>query len=232
MIDRVLSPIGSIDGAHSADGDAAVALTFDDGPDAEATPAVLSALAQGEAKATFFVLADRARARPGLVRRLVAEGHEVGLHGPDHRRITTLDPAEVATGMREARAELEELAGREVRWYRPPYGAQTARNVVAARRAGMTPVVWTAAGADWDHQHPREIARRIAADAEPGGVVLLHDGLAGDSRHPDAPDPLEGHRGTIVSALLDLLAADGMTGTTVGALVAGGRPRKTTWFKP
>jgi hypothetical protein len=93
-------------------------------------------------------------------------------------------------------------------------------------------VVWTAAGADWDHQHPREIARRIAADAEPGGVVLLHDGLAGDSRHPDAPDPLEGHRGTIVSALLDLLAADGMTGTTVGALVAGGRPRKTTWFKP
>ena len=80
-----------------------VALTYDDGPDPENTPAVLDALAAFGATATFFVLADRAEKHPELLRRIVAEGHDVGLHGEDHTRLSTLSAREALTRIRRGR---------------------------------------------------------------------------------------------------------------------------------
>ena len=230
--DPLLAPVGSVAGAHMPDGHAAVGLTFDDGPDPDVTPAVLDALAAAGAHATFFVLGDRADRHPELVRRVVGEGHEIGLHGADHRRLTTLDAATVADGLCEARAALERIAGTEVRWFRPPFGSQSLRTFAAARRAGLTPVVWTAWGEDWVDQPPAVVADRIVDGLGAGDIVLLHDGLAGDPREPATPDPLRGVRAEIVALLLERLTAMELRATTVGALLREGRARRTAWFRP
>jgi peptidoglycan/xylan/chitin deacetylase (PgdA/CDA1 family) len=231
--DPVLAPVGSVAGVRPEGGGAGlVGLTFDDGPDPEATPAVLDALAAGGATATFFVLVDRGRDHPDLVRRARAEGHEIGLHGPDHRRLTTLGRREVLDGLRRARADLEAIAGAEVRWFRPPFGSQSPATYLAARRAGLVPVVWTAEGEDWVDQPPEQVAATIMGRVRPGGMILLHDGLAGDPREPATPDPLHGVRGEIVAPLLEGLAAAGLRGVPVGELAHAGRLHRTAWFRP
>jgi peptidoglycan/xylan/chitin deacetylase (PgdA/CDA1 family) len=234
-IDPILAPVGSVAGVHpAASGTASVALTFDDGPDPEVTPAVLDALATDGARATFFVLVDRAVAHPELVRRVAAEGHEIALHGADHRRLTTLDPGQVRSGIDRARRDLESLVGPGVgiRWFRPPFGSQNLRSYAAARRAGMVPVMWTAEGEDWVDQPVAAVADRVVERLRPGGIVLLHDGLAGDPREPETPDPLHDVRGGIVTEVLHRLAAGGLAPTTVGDLVDRGRVRRTAWFRP
>ena len=231
--DPMLAPVGSVAGIHPSGPDAApVGLTFDDGPDPDVTPAVLDVLAAAGVRATFFVLTDRADRHPELVHRAVGEGHEVGLHGPDHRRLTTRPAAEVRRDLAEARARLEDLTGQPVRWFRPPFGAQNVATYVAARRAGLAPVVWTAEGEDWVDQAPATVADRVVTRLRPGGIVLLHDGLAGDPRSPASPDPLRAVRHEVVRRTLGRLADLELRPVTVGELLAAGRPHRTAWFRP
>ena len=152
-----------------------VGLTFDDGPDPEVTDRLLDALAGEGVHATFFFLLDSAEAAPDLVRRTRAEGHEVGLHGLDHRRLTTLPGAEVRDHLRAGRDRLTAVSGIAPRWFRPPFGGQNLRSYVEARRAGMDVVVWTAEGEDWVDRPAEAIAERAVRRAAPGGIVLLHE---------------------------------------------------------
>jgi peptidoglycan/xylan/chitin deacetylase (PgdA/CDA1 family) len=231
--DPVLAPIGSVVGVQAtAVRPAAVGLTFDDGPDPEVTPAVLAALATGEATATFFALVDRAERHPDLVRAVVAAGHEIGLHGPDHRRLTTLGGEPVRPLLADARARLEAIAGVPVRWFRPPFGSQSLGTYMAARRAGLMPVVWSAEGEDWVDQPPERVADRAMERLRPGGVILLHDGLAGDPREREAADPLHDVRGEIVTHVLARLRDRDLRATTIGELVTTGRTRRSAWFRP
>src|SRR6185503_9277869 len=103
------------------------ALTYDDGPEPGETDAVLDALAEAGVRATFFQLVYRAEAYPDLVRRVVAAGHEVALHGIDHARLTELPTAEVRRRLNEGKQRLERVAGQPVRLFRPAYGSQTIR---------------------------------------------------------------------------------------------------------
>src|SRR4051794_27259726 len=82
VADGALQPLGSVSGARTEE--RVVALTFDDGPDPRWTPGVLDALDEAGARATFFALCELAEAEPALTNRIVAAGHELGLHGPDH----------------------------------------------------------------------------------------------------------------------------------------------------
>src|SRR5215467_815730 len=123
------------------DGPPTIVLTYDDGPEPGGTDAVLGALDESGASATFFVLLSRVRRHESLLHDVLASGHEVGLHGPDHRQLTGMDPADVALRTRAAKLELEERIGRAVRWFRPPYGRQSALTWRAVADAGLTTVL-------------------------------------------------------------------------------------------
>ncbi|MDA8046593.1 MAG: polysaccharide deacetylase family protein [Actinomycetota bacterium] len=153
-----------------------VALTFDDGPDPVSTPLVLDALDTFGWRATFFCLGTQARRCPSLVSEMVARGHEIGVHGNDHRSHLRRSGPAVIRDLTDARARLEDLTGGPVTWFRPPYGAVSGASLLAARRLGLRLVLWTTWGHDWraDATGP-SVARRVQRTYVPGATVLLHD---------------------------------------------------------
>jgi peptidoglycan/xylan/chitin deacetylase (PgdA/CDA1 family) len=207
-----------------------VVLTFDDGPEPGGTDRVLRALDAAGATATFFVLLTRVRKHRGLLDEVLAAGHEVALHGVDHRALPTLPPGEVAGLLRDGRAELEDACGRAVRWYRPPYGRQTVRNWRAATSAGMLPVLWGPSTWDWKDVGAEERLERARRGVAPGAIVLAHDGFAGpEDGACDGPPPVL-DRGELVTAVLEDYAAAGLRARSLDDALRGGSLVRETWF--
>lgn len=153
-----------------------VALTFDDGPDRVSTPRFLDLLAEREVTATFFLLGAYACREPVLVREMAAAGHELAVHGWEHDCIAMLRPGRLAGQLARSKDVVENLTGRPVAYYRPPYGVMTAESLYAARRAGLETVLWSAWGVDWSRgATPESIVRSVHRSLRPGGTVLLHD---------------------------------------------------------
>jgi peptidoglycan-N-acetylglucosamine deacetylase len=153
-----------------------VALTFDDGPHPEGTPAVLEALREAGAEATFFLAGEQVSRRPSLVAEIVAAGHRVELHCYRHRSQLRLSPRALLDDADRARAAIEEAGGQEVRDYRPPYGIFSAPGLRAVRGRGWRPVLWSQWGRDWTRRAtPASIARRVGTRARAGDILLLHD---------------------------------------------------------
>lgn len=159
-----------------ASGTEHIALTYDDGPDPRSTPAFLDVLAEHDRRATFFVLAEQARAVPDLVRRTVDEGHEVAIHGWTHRCTLAVAPTRLTRRLRDAKHSVEDITGTAVSWYRPPYGVMSVEAHRACRALAITPVLWTAWGRDWERSAtaPR-IVSTVLRTLRPGGTILLHD---------------------------------------------------------
>ncbi|NEK57767.1 polysaccharide deacetylase family protein [Geodermatophilus sabuli] len=208
-----------------------VVLTFDDGPEPGGTDRILAALAAAGASATFFVLLTRVRRYRSLVDDVVAAGHEVALHGVDHRALPTLPPAEAARMIRAGKAELEDAVGRPVRWFRPPYGRQTGRNWAAAARADLLPVLWGPTLLDWTDARDDQRVARSQDGVQKGSIVLAHDGFAGpEDGACDGPPPVL-DRGHLVTAVLAGYADRGLTARSLGqALDGGGRLVRAPWF--
>lgn len=153
-----------------------VALTFDDGPDPESTPLILDALATFGWRATFFCLGSQAKRCPQLIAEIAAAGHEIGVHGDSHRSQLLRTAPAVVRDVGNARSLLEDLSGRPVEWFRPPYGSVSAASIVAARKTGLRLVLWTTWGLDWKADATgRTIAGAIRRTYVPGATVLLHD---------------------------------------------------------
>jgi peptidoglycan/xylan/chitin deacetylase (PgdA/CDA1 family) len=150
-----------------------VALTFDDGPGA-VTPAILAVLRERRARATFNVLGARVRHGAPLIRRAVAEGHELGVHGWRHRDLSC---APVRAGAELARAvgTIHAASGVAPRVFRPPFGATSRRLAAVARAAGLLTVTWDVDPHDYEEPGAEAIRRRVAAGVRPGSIVLLHD---------------------------------------------------------
>jgi peptidoglycan-N-acetylglucosamine deacetylase len=170
-------PLRRVDGQR-------VCLTFDDGPDPEHTPKLLDLLALHGCQATFFLLGHSAQRHPDLVCRIVNEGHSLGNHTFSHRRARRdgdgLDAWEVGHSQRI----LEDLSGREPKWFRPPYGRLTAGLAREAARLNLTTVLWSRSAIDWGPFGTRRgIARRLSRTLA-GDVVLLHDAVRRHN-HPD-----------------------------------------------
>jgi peptidoglycan/xylan/chitin deacetylase (PgdA/CDA1 family) len=167
--------------------DDAVALTFDDGPDPEFAPAFLDELRRLGVVATFFVVGHRARARPDLVRRAVAEGHAVGSHSDTHPEPWTVPLGALSRDYRRGREAAEAVLGRRVRLFRPPKGYVDGTGAAAMLAAGVRPWLWTIDPEDWQPGATTEGILRGLAGMAGGDVVLLHDAIEG----PLAPSALD-----------------------------------------
>lgn len=153
-----------------------IALTFDDGPDPASTPQLLETLAAQGATATFFVLADRVRRHPDLLRAMLDAGHEVGLHGLHHDPwLTVLPPARGAARLDEARAILQAHGAPAPGWFRPPFGAVSPRLHAAVARAGLRLAWCSVRTGDGGAASPDRIRARCR-DAVGTDIVLLHEG--------------------------------------------------------
>jgi len=197
-----------------------VALTYDDGPHPEQTPAVLDELARAGARATFFVLSQRALAEPGIVRRMLAEGHEVGLHGADHTDLTTVPGRHAARLVARSKRDLEAVTGQRTRLYRPTYGAQGMLQYGAARALGMDVVLWTAWALDWMDDEAEAVAARAVGACHPGAIVLLHDATDDDRARAEVVALPTFCRAEVTRRILKGLADAGYTTETVGGLLA------------
>ncbi len=152
------------------------ALTFDDGPHAQGTPAVLEILARERVRATFFLVGEQVRRNPLLAREIVDAGHEIALHCDRHRNLLRLTPWQVREDISRALDTIETTTARSPRLYRPPYGVLNAAALRIARARGWRTMLWSDWGRDWEARAtPESIAARLTDRASAGAVLLLHD---------------------------------------------------------
>jgi peptidoglycan/xylan/chitin deacetylase (PgdA/CDA1 family) len=153
-----------------------VALTFDDGPHARGTPAMLAELDRRRATATFFLVGEQVRLRPGLAREIVAAGHEVAVHGDRHTLLLRRTVRAVADDLDRATATIADATGVVPTLYRPPYGVFSSGALAHVRSRGWQTLLWSKWGRDWERRAtPQSIARRATRGLQLGDVVLLHD---------------------------------------------------------
>jgi peptidoglycan/xylan/chitin deacetylase (PgdA/CDA1 family) len=158
------------------EGAGGVALTFDDGPHPQGTPAVLEVLREAGAAATFFLAGEQVARWPSLAAEIVAGGHRVELHCHRHRNLLRLSVREFLDDAERGRAAIEEASGQAIADYRPPYGIFSGPALRAVRRRGWRPVLWSRWGKDWRRNATAEsIARRSSTGIRAGDIVLLHD---------------------------------------------------------
>lgn len=223
---RIVASLSSVGAVASTDG--SVALTFDDGPDPVITPAVLDVLAAHDVRATFFVLADRAELSPLLVRRILDEGHDLGLHGASHTLLTAASLREVARCIWGGKRRLEAVAGQPVRLFRPPYGRQDARSFLVARAARLRIIAWSVQADDWLEAPLESVVARWVSRAVPGAFLLVHDGVVA-APDQDRPVPCF-DRAEMVERLVSGLRERGLVPRPVADLLATTSPVEFPWF--
>jgi peptidoglycan-N-acetylglucosamine deacetylase len=203
-------------GRERADGAEGIALTFDDGPDQDDTPAVLDALDAAGARATFFLVGEHVEAEPAIARAILERGHDVQLHGYGHVAHELLAPDQARDDLERGLQALREAIGADPRFYRPPYGRFSKASYEACLALGLEAVYWSAWGTDWETISPQRIADLVIPDLSAGAVVLLHDSARYGHR-PSARPTVEA---------LPLIAAGatdvGLGFTTLAEAVDGG----------
>ncbi|MEA2315043.1 MAG: hypothetical protein QOI03_1735 [Solirubrobacteraceae bacterium] len=152
------------------------ALTFDDGPHAQGTPAMLEILAAANVRATFFLVGEQVQRNPGLAREIADAGHEIGLHCHRHRNLLRLTPSQVHEDIARAHELIAGATGRAPELYRPPYGVLNAAALRLARARGWRTLLWTHWGRDWESSAtPESICALLTRRVGDGAVLLLHD---------------------------------------------------------
>lgn len=168
-----------------------LSLTFDDGPDPRYTPIILDILAEKGAKATFFVVGKNAVAYPQLLKRIIAEGHDIGSHTYSHADLLDDPDASVEIELNGTQRVLESVLGRHTKFFRPPYASRHllqepgAPHVIEKAAAlGYLTVSAAVDPFDWSGPTSGQISQRIIDQAkdEAGQVILLHD--SGGNRQP------------------------------------------------
>jgi len=157
-------------------GEKRIALTFDDGPNPDATPRVLDALAKEQVPATFFLLGKHVERWPDLARRVVRDGHGVGNHGYHHRKLHARGPGYVRIDLELGTDAIVSATGAQPKYFRAPHGFRSPWVSTIARELGQRTIGWTLGV--WDSSRPGAdaIAKRSIDGARPGTILLLHDG--------------------------------------------------------
>jgi len=154
-----------------------VALTFDDGPYPIYTERLLAVLDAYDIKATFFLVGVNAASHPDLVREIARGGHVVGNHSHRHLRMKDLPEEDIRWEWQMCSHTIRAITGNLPRFCRPPGGGYNGTIVSAARKEGLSVVLWTANGADYTGISPKAIERRVLGATGPGGIILLHEGV-------------------------------------------------------
>ncbi len=184
-----------------------VAMTFDDGPHPQNTPRLLDMLRARNIKATFFVIGRSVELYPNIVRRTVAEGHEIGNHSNTHRLLSKLSDAEICSDLSRCRDAVARAADYQMRVMRPPYGGlQQRQREMVHTEFGYPSILWSVDPLDWKRPGPSVVASRILKATTPGAIVLAHD--------------LHGQTVDAMPATLDGLLNRGFKFVTVSQLIA------------
>jgi peptidoglycan/xylan/chitin deacetylase (PgdA/CDA1 family) len=158
-----------------------MALTFDDGPNDPHTMHLLDVLAQHDAKATFFLIGRYVRQRPEIARAVLAAGHEIGNHTYSHPNLVLVSGSRLRQELDDCRKALEDALGTKITLFRPPFGGRRPSVLRTARSMGLSPIMWSVTGYDWNAKSPETIVEKVVrqVDSRRGAqaeVVLLHDG--------------------------------------------------------
>ena len=149
-----------------------IALTFDDGPSAAWTPALLDGLKERGVKATFFLIGENADKNPEIVKRMAEEGHLIGNHTYHHVELTKVTEKEARSELADTSAAIVRITGKEPEYMRPPFGAWQRKLEQEIR---MLPVLWTIDPLDWTTENQDEIVNKVVTEAEENDIILLHD---------------------------------------------------------
>jgi peptidoglycan-N-acetylglucosamine deacetylase len=189
-----------------------IAMTFDDGPSAENTPRLLEMLKQRNIKATFFLIGQNVASNPDIVRRILAEGHEVGNHSWTHPQLSKLSDDRVTAEITKTQDAIKDASGFTPTLLRPPYGAITTRQREwIENKFGLNIILWSVDPFDWKRPGASVITQRILTQVRPGAIVLSHD------IHKQTIDAMP--------ATLDGLIGKGYKFVTVSQLIAMNKPK-------
>src|ERR1700759_3110642 len=168
---------------------ATLALTYDDGPDPEWTPRLLDVLVEAGARATFFPIASRAAAYPGLIDRIILDGHQIGLHCDEHVRHSHRS---IAWGRRDTTRALQLLSsvGVRPRLWRAPWGDRATWAHRGGRENRLGIIGWTVDTHDWRGDAAGEIFRATRDGLSGGAIVLAHDGIGPGAKRTDVRETI------------------------------------------
>jgi peptidoglycan/xylan/chitin deacetylase (PgdA/CDA1 family) len=187
-----------------------VAMTFDDGPHATLTPKLLDLLARKKIKATFFVLGENAVQHPEILKRAVAEGHEIGNHSWSHPNLAKLSNEALRSQLQRTDDVISQAIGSHPKLMRPPYGELTPKQRQWVNNEfGYKVILWDVDPLDWKEPGPSVVAQRIIKETKPGSIMLSHDIHAQSiTAMPEVFDTLlaKGFKFVTVSELLSVAA--------------------------
>jgi peptidoglycan/xylan/chitin deacetylase (PgdA/CDA1 family) len=188
-----------------------IAMTFDDGPHAQNTPRLLDMLKQRKIHATFFFVGQCVQENPEIVKRIVAEGHEIGNHSWSHPDLAKMSDSAVQNEIQKTQDAIQQACGQTAKIMRPPYGAFTARQRNWAHGTwGFQIILWDVDPLDWKVRNSEHVKMEILKQTTQGSIILSHD------IHKTTVDAMP--------ETLDALLAKGFKFVTVSELIAMDHP--------
>jgi peptidoglycan/xylan/chitin deacetylase (PgdA/CDA1 family) len=157
-----------------------VAITIDDGPHPENSIPLLDELKAANVRATFFLVGAEAKKRPEILRRMIAEGHEIGNHTNDHFRLPVLNDGEIVKTIRNDEINVRRAVPQyRMKSFRPPGGEFTHHTALMTKNLGYATVLWSDTSGDYESQDPNQIVSQVMDGLENGAIILLHDAYPG-----------------------------------------------------
>lgn len=176
LLEPCVNPYRQLYGKSLGKVPSGVALTFDDGPSQD-TPALLDLLKAEGVKATFFLIGSQIEKYPETVKRIAAEGHQLGNHTGSHPNLMLCTPQRTRRELERVQQQIQQLTGQKPSFWRPPFGFRSPWTQSVAGQLGLRCALWTLNPRDFQDPGTEVIVQRTMDGLEQGAIVLLHDGL-------------------------------------------------------